>query len=334
MASRAGLVGRRRLSEKATPAVGLVTFAAMRRHLVLVLVLVACSGPTGADSDWVERAGMTVPRSEHPAVVFDGEVVVAGGLVSAAPGRFSATASVETFDPESGTWRSLPDLPAPRHHLMAASLNGRLFVIGGFADSGFAAVDEVWELVDGVWHTRAALPRAVGAGAAVVHDGQVYVVGGAPDGGLFRYEPGVDRWTELNAPREPREHVAAVVHDGEIWAIGGRWEGQFFSSTEIYDPATDTWTPGPSMNEARSGFGATAHDGSIYVAGGEVFDPDRALAGVARLDPDGRWVQIEPLPFGLHGNPLVSDGSAIFVPGGSRRPGGVDNPGTMLSFEP
>jgi N-acetylneuraminic acid mutarotase len=306
----------------------------MRRYLVLATVFVACSGPTEADSGWTELRMMTVARSEHPAAVLDGEIVVAGGLVSAAPGRFTATASVEAFDPQSGTWRPLPDLPAPRHHLMAASVAGRLYIIGGFSESGFTAVDEVWELVDGVWEARAALPLPVGAGAAVVEEGHVYVVGGAPEGGLLRYEPGVDRWTELTAPREQREHVAAVVHDGEIWALGGRWEGRLFASTEVYDPATDTWRPGPAMNEARSGFGATDHGGSIYVAGGEVFAPDRALASVERFDADGDWEQFEPLPFGLHGNPLVSFGNALYLPGGSRRPGGVDNPGTMLSLEP
>ncbi|MGH8944535.1 MAG: Kelch repeat-containing protein [Acidimicrobiia bacterium] len=306
----------------------------MRRYLVLAMMLVACSGSTEAEPEWMERAAMSVARSEHPALVLEDEIVVAGGLVTAAPGQFSATATVEAYDPGADTWRSLPDLPGPRHHLMAVSVNGRPFVIGGFSEAGFAAVDEVWELVGGLWEARARLPRPVGAGAVVVLEGLVYVVGGVPDGGLFRYDPEADEWTELTGPGESREHVSAVVHDGEIWSIGGRWEGRLFTSTEIYDPATDSWRPGPDMNDARSGFGAASHDGSIYVAGGEVFSPDQALASVERLGPDGKWEQAEPLPFGLHGNPLVSLGDALYLPGGSLRPGGIDNPGTMLRLEP
>jgi N-acetylneuraminic acid mutarotase len=274
---------------------------------------------------------MGVARSEHPAALLADEVIVVGGLIERGPGRIGATASVEAYDPSEDTWRVLPDLPVPRHHLMAAVVDGRLFAIGGFSESGFDAVSTVWELVGDAWEVRAALPVPLGAAAAVTLDGVVYVVGGAPVGGLYRYDPGSDVWASLRAPSHDREHLAAVAFGGEVWALGGRWQGEMFSSTEVYDPETDSWRPGPSLNEERSGFGATIAGETIVVAGGEVFDPDRALVSVEILG-EGEWEVGDRLPFGLHGNPLAFVSGALYVPGGSTRAGGVENPGTMLSL--
>jgi hypothetical protein len=304
----------------------------MRRLLVVAtaLALVGCTSPS-VESAWEELEPMEVARSEHPAVVLGEELVVLGGFVEAGPGRVGVTASVEAYLPGSDTWRRLPDLPAPRHHLMAAEVDGRLYAMGGFSETGFESVADVWELVGGTWESRSSLPSPVGAGAAVVESGTVYVVGGVPDGGLLAYQPGLDRWETLASPNVAREHLAAAVLDGEIWAIAGRWSGAIHSSTEIYDPGSGTWREGPPLVEARSGFGAVAVGDTIVVAGGEVFGPDRSLA-TSELLALGEWVGFEPIPFGLHGNPLLVVGDRLYLPGGSTRANGVENPGTLFSY--
>lgn len=304
----------------------------MRPLLIAVGVvsLVACSQP-GAVSAWDEHRPMDVARSEHPAVVLDGQVVVLGGFVEPAPGRVGVTAAVEAYDPGADTWRRLPDLPSPRHHLMAAAVDGRVYAVGGFSESGFEPVSDVWELGEGGWEERSPLPRPVGAGAAVALDGAIYVVGGVPDPGLLRYDPGRDRWETLPAPDVAREHLAAISIDGEVWAIAGRWGGVIHPSTEIYDPESGTWREGPALNEARSGFGAVAFGDTIVAAGGEVFGPDRSLSSVEYLS-DGDWVLGEPIPLGLHGNPLVAIDGRLYLPGGSTRANGIDNAGALFSY--
>jgi hypothetical protein len=272
---------------------------------------------------------MEVARSEHPAVVLDGEIMVIGGLIERRMGGAAATSSVEAFD---GRWRSLPDLPEPRHHAAAAVVDGRLFVLGGFDGSGFNAVSTVWELSGPAWVDRAALPSPVGSAAAAVIDGHIYLVGGVPEGALFVYDPAEDEWQRLADPSERREHLAAVSFEGELWALGGRWSGDAVSSTEVFDPSTGLWRTGPAMNEPRSGFGASVFDGSIVVAGGEVFEPLEALESVERLI-GGEWMLENPLPLGLHGNPLVGLDGVLYLPGGSDQPGGVANRGALFMLE-
>jgi N-acetylneuraminic acid mutarotase len=273
---------------------------------------------------------MEIARSEHPAVVLDGEIVVLGGLIEVGVGRSGITPTVEAYDPETNTWRQLPELPEPRHHGMAAALGDRLFFFGGYTPSDDPS-PAVWELVEGVWQTRAPLTAPVAAASAVVLGDVIYVVGGVPDGFLQAYDAEADGWAILQAPTTQREHVAAAVLDGEVWAIAGRWMGEIFDTSEIYDTAADGWRAGPRLNEPRSGFGAAVIGEEIIVAGGEVFDPDEALASAEILD-GGQWGLIDALPHGLHGNPLVAIEGQVYLPGGSTRPAGVANDGVTYSL--
>jgi N-acetylneuraminic acid mutarotase len=270
---------------------------------------------------------MKVARSEHPGVGLEGEVVVAGGFIEVGLGRTGVTDTVEAYDPETHGWRDLAALPEPRHHGMAAVVDSRLFVIGGYSVAGDPTTT-VWELVDDEWADRSPLPGPVAAGAAVAMDKSIYVVGGTPRGGLYRYDVVGDAWSEVPGPSRPREHVAAAAFDGEIWAIAGRWQGEIFDNTEIFNPGSQSWRAGPSLNEARSGFGAAVVGDSIVVAGGEVFEPDRALSSVELLAGEStQWSLIDSLPHGLHGNPLIAIGPDLYLPGGSTRAADIQNDG-------
>lgn len=276
---------------------------------------------------------MAESRSEHPAAFVEGEIVVAGGLIEVGVGRTGVTPTVEAYAPETDAWHSLVDLPEARHHGMAATVGERLFFMGGYTAAGDPS-NSVWELVEGEWIDRGALPAPVAAGAAVNTGESIFVVGGVPEGNVYRYDVAGNTWDTIPAPGTRREHVAAVALDGEIWAIAGRWEGEVFDTTEIYNPDAQVWRAGPSLLEARSGFGGVVIDGAIFVAGGEVFSPDAALDTVERLGhARGEWEAIQSLPHGLHGNPLVAIGTEIYLPGGSTRPAAVDNDGVTYRLQ-
>jgi non-specific serine/threonine protein kinase len=221
---------------------------------------------------------------------------------------------------------------------MASVVGDRLFFIGGYDETGFNPVVDVWELADGAWVERTSLPEPVGAAAAVTLGETVYVVGGVPGAGLLAYDSVTDTWARLASPLERREHLAAVALGGEVWAIGGRWESTASRTVEIYDPVNDTWHDGPWMNETRSGFGATVIDGGLMVAGGEVFDPVTARDSVEvlamQVSEDAGWRRSVDLPIGLHGNPLVTLGGRVYLPGGSIEAAAVDNPGQLFHLAP
>ena len=303
---------------------------------VMAALVAGCSpGLRDDNSPWEQRASMEVARSEIPAVGIGDLVYVPGGLVSA-PQGVGVTASVERYSIRDDRWASVADLPEPRHHAMAAAIDGRLYVLGGFDASGFNPVDGAWvfDPAVGTWSEIADLPETVGAGAAVTIGDSIYVVGGVPGGrSLLVYDPAFDIWERLAPMDQAREHLAAVAFRGELWVIGGRWDGQMLRAVEVFDPDTGGWANGPDLRAARSGFGAAVLGESIIVAGGEVFGPNRALDSVEQLS--GRaWEEAEPLPRTLHGVALVAVDDELLVFGGSTRAGDVANTGEVWRLQP
>lgn len=269
---------------------------------------------------WEERSGiMPTPRSENAAAVIDGLIYIPGGNdVDSLP-----TDSLEVYDPQTDTWAVRAPMPEPRHHMMTASYNGRLYAFGGVYQQGPLTTAWVYNPATNAWAAIADLPEPRQAGAAVTLDDAIYIVGGTGSSrALLRYNPASNSWDELAPLITTREHNQAVALDGKIYALAGRWFPGIgdLATTEIYDPTTDEWTHGPVMLEPRSGFAASVRDGKIYVAGGEVFGSGFpfAIRTVEVLDPAvGEWVAGSPLPLTLHGVPMVTVDETIYILGGS-----------------
>lgn len=300
------------------------------------LLAAGCTPDQATETAWQAHSPMSIARSEHPALAVDGAIYVFGGLISTPQGT-AVSNSVERYVVEEDRWESAARLPEPRHHAMAATSSGMIYVLGGFDAAGFNPVSTAWLLDSSItesWAELADLPESSGAGAAVALNGLIYVVGGVPDGSaLFSYDPLAGTWQVLPSMSGPREHVAAVAFNGNIWVLGGRWGEAILQTVEIFDPATGVWSAGPDMLEARSGFGASTVDGLIIVAGGEVFNPARALDSVEVFD-GSNWVSGGVLPVPLHGVPLASVGDRVFVLSGSREAAAVDNTGAVWSLLP
>jgi len=114
--------------------------------------------------------------------------------------KFAISNEVEMYDTASDSWSITTLLPDDRHHAGIASLNGLLYVVGGFTKSFMS----VWHAVSTVyqynpatkeWHELAPIeylvilrsinaPARHGLGSAVVNG--LYVISGDPTpGGSF-----------------------------------------------------------------------------------------------------------------------------------------------------
>jgi len=129
---------------------------------------------------WSTAAGPPTPREHLGGAGFGGRVYTVGGR---AAGRGNFTAA-EAYEPATGRWTRLPDLPTRRGGLAAAATgNGFVVAVGGEADATFEEA-EAFDVRAGTWSSLPPLPTPR-HGLGVVAVGTVlYTLAGGPRPGL------------------------------------------------------------------------------------------------------------------------------------------------------
>ncbi len=125
---------------------------------------------------WHDAAPIPTPR-EHLTATTDGTYVyaVGGRDLSSSKNTFA----FERFDPATGTWQTMPNMPTARGGVAAAFIDGRIVAAGGEEPTRVLATVEAYDIDTGTWSTLAPLgvPRH-GMAMAAIGD-SVFTVGGA-----------------------------------------------------------------------------------------------------------------------------------------------------------
>lgn len=204
----------------------------------------------------------------------------------------------ELFDPNSGHWQALPQMPERRAGPAGAVLGGNAYVCGGSNDLQCLSSVERLDLIAGVWeHLPAMTDRRDGA-SSVALESKIYVFGGY-NGLRFlssaeRFDPERRIWETLPQMSERRYRGAAAVLGGMIYVLGGSDDLRCLSSAQRFDPISYTWESLPSMVVRRDGAAVVSFAGRLYVLGGN--DGMQYLNSVEMFDPVMmRWEQLRPM---------------------------------------
>jgi N-acetylneuraminic acid mutarotase len=125
---------------------------------------------------WTQAAELPTPR-EHLAAVSDGVYVYTIG------GRFLSSddnsSAFERFDPVSGNWEKLANMPTPRGSYGAAFIDGRIVVVGGEEPTRVLDTVEMYDIASSKWRSLAPINTPVHGAAVAAVGSTVYVIGGA-----------------------------------------------------------------------------------------------------------------------------------------------------------
>jgi len=228
------------------------------------------------------------------------------------------------------SWATVAPLEYPRAALAAATVNGKVYTIGGL-DSGFfvSPIAEGFDFQANAWGFAFGLNTPRLDLAAVTANGSIYAIGGTGGGGIQdvveRFDPSSDIVTV--APMiTAREGLAAATVNGLIYAIGGRSSSNsFLNVVEAYDPASDTWTgftqvgifqvPISPMPTTRHNFGATTVSSKIYAIGG--LSNSGVVGTVEVYDPSSNsWTTTRPMPTPRYNLAVATVNGKIYAIGG------------------
>jgi len=269
-------------------------------------------------------------------IVFIFQEFSIGDLMLQAYSLNDSSSPFNLIDP-SKMWTRGADMLTPRTDFSAASINEKIYAIGGFNNKGKSSFKvEFYDTKTNTWNSSSSLPLPLDHAAAASYNGSVYVVGGyrssivpdtVPSDRLFIYNPRDNKWIEGKPLLGARGALTANFIEGILYAVGGVNGSGVSNSNTAYDPVANQWTTKKPMPTAREHLASAVVDGKLYVIGGRVKDLDHNLSTNEVYDPaSDSWTTLEPMPSKRGGLAAASsDTGDIYVFGGEENAGTFNN---------
>jgi N-acetylneuraminic acid mutarotase len=246
---------------------------------------------------WATKSPMLTPRYDLVVGVVNEKIYAIGGT-QYQNGQALYLQTVEEYDPATDTWTTKNPMQAAKSGVVAAVVDGKIYVIGGYPPYGPV---EQYDPASDTWQIRSSGSGCVGGcvePAAASLDGKIYVFDGSVIGiasisnttFVNQYDTMTDTWTRKNdMPSSISLHrMAAAVVDGQIYVVGGQP-----ISNERYDPLSDSWNTLAAMPVVNQGNCITGVVGdriyAISYGSNQQYDPTTDTWTTKSLMPTPRY---------------------------------------------
>ena len=221
---------------------------------------------------------------------------------------FGPSYRVVLFEPESGSWSTIPGIPwLPRGlplFCQIAAAGSRLVVVGGWNPETWLATDEifVYDFLTATWRAGKPMPPPRRSFFACAADGErmVFVAGGHDEdksalSSALAYDVEEDDWVSLPDMGRERDECKGVFRRGGFHVIGGyctEMQGRFGKSAEVLDVATGRWGP---VEEDALEAGACPRT-CVAWGDGRMYRCRVGNVAVMAEEERGTWKQVAELP--------------------------------------
>ncbi len=258
-------------------------------------------GVAGSAAQWSVEPALLSAKCYEGAAWHDGHLYAFGGL--GADLRYDL--KCYKLNEASGLWSAIAALPLQRALPAVQTVNGKIYIIGGYSStSPFTVQPAVLEYdpVANTYTTKASMPTPVYGGGSFVHNGRIWVLGG-----------GTTAFTTS----------CSVI--------------------QIYDPAANTWTTSASLTPYTVwGEGVAVVGNTALLVGGSRYTNGSGLYGAwaykGAISGDNiTWTQIADYPDGsVMRFSAGSDGSKMYFSGGYNSASQNSGPpsGATYSYDP
>lgn len=232
---------------------------------------------TGAVSRYDTTIDRWVSRTPKPTAVSDVHAVVVGNMMYVPGGRLASgniSDAFEAYDPRQDSWEQLEPLPQPRSGYALATLEGKIYLFGGWDGEDYQ--EEVWQYNpdQDTWVERTPMPTPRAFTGALALEGDIFVIGGENETGLLstneRYSPTAEAasgnpWTPRARLPEPRSRMATAEAGGLLFLLGGVGAE---SPVLVYNNYLDSWEVQTIPLEMRQDLRSNAVNNILYILGG------------------------------------------------------------------
>ncbi|MCZ7555217.1 MAG: Omp28-related outer membrane protein [Bacteroidia bacterium] len=296
----------------------------------------------GTAGQWTTGPALLSAKCYEGAAWHDGHLYVFGGL--GADLRYDL--KCYKLDAASGLWSAIAALPLQRALPAVQTVNGKIYLIGGYSStSPFTVQPSVLEYdpVANTYTTKSNMPTPVYGGGSFVHNGRIWVLGGGTTAFTTSstviqiYDPATDRWTTSSSltPYTAWAQGVAVVGNTVLFVGGVRYtNGQGLYGAWAYKGAISgddiTWTQIANYPDGSVMRFSAGSDGSkMYFSGGY------NAASQNNGPPSGKtyaydpaqdtWIMMDQKPTPVYfASQLIFDGTdKLYMIGGNHQPSGV-----------
>lgn len=315
----------------------------------------AVNGTPTKSNPWVEG---TVSVS-----VTDGKLSVssAAGAVNNKVSFIEVGESMISSPPPTSTslgtlvWTKAAAHPIARTEEMVATVNGKMYVMGGYVNNKYLSVArmDVYDPAANKWTQLPDMPAKLSHAATVVDGKYIILVGGYTVNstgtkqvfGLktsYRYNTETGKWDTLQSLPVNRGAGNMVLLDRTLYYMGG-FDEKMGDRSEIYtlrldDPAAK-WTLKGKMPGPNNHFGIVLLNGKIYTMGGQTGNDATAVFKRTsfRYDPaNGSWTALplfgDPARSHTWATTIVYKGKIIMF-GGEAMGSEINRPKTVQAVE-
>jgi N-acetylneuraminic acid mutarotase len=253
-------------------------------------------------------------------------VLTSDNIISSTATATATSSSTDSF------WTTGAFMPSARSEIAGVVLNGKIYVIGGFDETGKSSSSiEVYDPSINEWSnniskvaTIAPLPQPLDHTAAASYDGKMYVVGGGyPNrddfsNKLFIYDPIDNKWIEGEDLPSPRGALTANFINGTLYVVGGvDIASGTTSSNWAYNPTNNTWIEKAHMPTAREHLTSVVINNKLYVIGGRTSGMATNVDVNEVYDPvTDKWMVLKSMPSQRGGLASAAVNGSIYVFGG------------------
>ncbi len=225
---------------------------------------------------WTTKAPIPVTHGSGYAVAeVNGKIYVIGGKTGGGYGCMAIGCSPpppitylttnDEYDPVTNSWASRAPMSVGRQGAAAVSINGKIYVIGGYNSGGYSNAVEEYNPANNTWVSKNPMPTARMSLAANAVNGKIYATGGSSGNANEEFDPINNVWaTKLNIPISMTGPASAAMNN-KIYVTTGAYA---VTDNYEYDPANNTWSQKASIPTWRCCAPGVSFGDNYYVLGG------------------------------------------------------------------